>query len=80
VLTTDHSGIFDVFADGVNGYAVVPEDVGSLAAALERAVTGPDALATIAKANLETAKHCYRADIYAAKLVSIISKVHDART
>ena len=34
VVTTDHAGIFDVYAPGVNGEAVPPRDIASLTAAL----------------------------------------------
>jgi glycosyltransferase involved in cell wall biosynthesis len=80
VLTTDHSGIPDVFADGVNGYCVAKRSPDSLAAAIERALADPQRLREMALANLATARNEYRVERYAARLTRIIDSLHGVAT
>ena len=60
VITTDHSGIPDVFRDGVNGFQVAPRSVTDLRKAIERAAAEPGTLRRMAGTNLETARAHYR--------------------
>lgn len=75
VVTTDHSGVFDVFADGVNGLAVEKRSVSSLAAALEALLEKPDALRRMALENLHTAGRRYRAGEFNARLLRVLGEV-----
>lgn len=75
VITTDHSGIFDVFADGANGLAVTKQSVGSLRAAIERALAAPQELRRMGIANRETADRLYRASTHTERLISVLRQV-----
>ena len=60
VLTTDHSGIFDIFTPDKNGWEVQPRSAASIAQALEHAHTHFQALARMGCANAEQAKIEFR--------------------
>lgn len=72
VITTDHSGIFDTFADGINGLAVEKRSVASLQAALRAAAAEPARLAAMALLNHQTAHHRYTEDRYNQDLLRIV--------
>jgi glycosyltransferase involved in cell wall biosynthesis len=78
VITTDHSGIFDTFTDGVNGWAVAKRSVDSLRRTLQRAVASSAELHAIAQANLDMASREYRTSVYTDRLNRIVAGVHDA--
>lgn len=75
VITTNHSGIRDVFRPEVNGLEVAQRSVADLRAALERAVVQPERLRQMASHNLQTALIKYRASEYKAALARIVSSV-----
>ena len=75
VLTTDHSGIFDVFAPGQNGLAVDKEMPDSIQRALVQALADPTALRVMALRNLAEAQENYRADRYNSRLLHVINTV-----
>jgi glycosyltransferase involved in cell wall biosynthesis len=75
VVTTDHSGIFDTFTDGVNGIAVEKQSAPSLAAAFRRIIADPQALAPVAATNLAHAKARFTTDRYTKDLLAIIARV-----
>ncbi|MBK7250108.1 MAG: glycosyltransferase family 4 protein [Gammaproteobacteria bacterium] len=77
VITTDHSGIPDVFTDGVNGYEVEKRSAAALRRAIVRALTMPEDLHSMATANLRAAQLRFRTSIYARELVRIVSEVHE---
>ncbi|MBW7924911.1 MAG: glycosyltransferase family 4 protein [Burkholderiaceae bacterium] len=72
VITTDHSGIFDTFADGRNGIAVAKRSPASLQAALERILDRPQDLRTIALHNRRTASEQYTTARYNDLLLRIV--------
>jgi glycosyltransferase involved in cell wall biosynthesis len=72
VITTNHSGIGDVFVDGVNGYLVEKKSADSLRSALEKALRRPAELHAFAKANHAAALSKYRAERYTADLLNIL--------
>ena len=72
VITTDHSGIPDIFRDGTNGLQVTPRSAAALRAAIEKAVAAPDVLRRMAHTNLTTALATYRTSQYQQTLVRII--------
>ncbi|NMM05996.1 glycosyltransferase family 4 protein [Polaromonas sp.] len=72
VMTTDHSGILDVFANGQNGYCVEKRSPDSIRQAIERAVAEPAALCRMALNNRAEADGLYRTDRYNARLIQIL--------
>lgn len=72
VITTDHSGIFDTFADGVNGIAVEKRSVESLRSALARIAAAPSTLLPIALNNHRTALQQYTTKRYNDRLLGIV--------
>jgi len=75
VITTDHSGIRDVFRNEVNGFQVKKRSVADLRTAIERAVADPERLRRMATTNLKTALTSYRTAEYKYALVKIIESV-----
>jgi glycosyltransferase involved in cell wall biosynthesis len=75
VIATNHSGIGDVFSEGVNGYLVEKRSVDSLREAIERAVQNPSALLAFARKNHATAVRQYRPSRYTGDLLRILSAV-----
>ena len=74
VITTNHSGIRDVFRHEVNGLEVATRSVADLESAIERAVARPQFLHAVAKTNLETALQRHRTAEYGRTVVSIIER------
>lgn len=72
VITTDHSGIFDTFADGINGLAVEKRSVTSLQAALNSIVSEPARLAAMAQHNHQTALRQYTTARYNENLLKVV--------
>ena len=75
VITTDHSGIPDVFRDDVNGFQVAARSVSDLRMAIERAVAQPERLGQMGATNLQTALAHYRTSDYTKSLVQILDSV-----
>jgi glycosyltransferase involved in cell wall biosynthesis len=75
VITTDHSGIFDIFEPNVNGYAVEKRSAQALKEAIAIAAADSGRLRRMALANFETAVGRYRAVEYTAHVVGIIESV-----
>jgi len=77
VITTDHSGIFDIFVDGVNGFGVAKRSAAELRVAIEKAVAQPERLHAIARKNNEIAYQYYRTSRHTSELITIINKVQE---
>jgi len=75
VMTTDHSGIFDVFTPNVNGYVVEKQSAPSIAAAIDRAVNNPGESLACAMNNLEQANKFYRVKVYNDGLMNVVNSV-----
>lgn len=75
VITTDHSGIRDVFRDEVNGFEVKKRCAAHLQRAIERAAAAPVRLREMATTNLQAARAHYRTSDYRTALVGIIASV-----
>lgn len=75
VITTDHSGIFDVFTPGVNGYEVAKQSPASISDALRRALGEPERLASMGRANLLAAREHYRTVRFNEQLLHILESV-----
>lgn len=72
VLTTDHSGIFDVFTENRNGYCVEKRSADSIRNAINQAVNDPSALCKMALTNRREADELYRTDTFNARLLGIV--------
>lgn len=72
VITTDHSGIGDIFTDGVNGYQVEPRSSHSLTTAIQRAKANANQLHQIALENRRCAELNYRTGTYTSNLLRVI--------
>jgi glycosyltransferase involved in cell wall biosynthesis len=75
VVTTNHSGIKDVFKDGVNGFEVQKRSADSIKSVLEQIISSPERLLPMAITNKETAYDKYRTSIYQASLMGIIEGI-----
>ena len=79
VITTDHSGIPDVFRGDVNGFQVATRSVSDLRSAIERAAADPEVLHRMALTNLEIARTRYRTSQYqraVTKIIDAVAKAH----
>jgi glycosyltransferase involved in cell wall biosynthesis len=72
VVTTEHSGIPEVFQDGVNGFAVETRSPESIRRVFEQVAENPDALVEIALANRNVAYDRYRTATYLSALTGIL--------
>lgn len=72
VVTTQHSGVPDVFEDGVNGFGVDTKSAESVRRALERIALDPGRLVEIAVANRNVAHERYRTSVYQSALTSLL--------
>jgi glycosyltransferase involved in cell wall biosynthesis len=72
VITTDHSGILDVFSDAVNGYCVEKRSAASLAAAIRRVLENPASAASMASANLHAARERYRKTTFTTAMLRLL--------
>lgn len=72
VLTTDHSGIRDVFQDPANGFEVQKRSPASIAEALARIAGNRRALVSLAAGNRRVAGENYRSSIYQASLKTLM--------
>jgi glycosyltransferase involved in cell wall biosynthesis len=75
VVTTDHSGIFDIFTPGINGYAVDKRSVEDLRLVLRTILGRGEALADIALTNFHMAGVHHRAATYCANMLTVVSNV-----
>ncbi|MBU2949619.1 glycosyltransferase family 4 protein [Tamlana agarivorans] len=72
VLTTNHSGIPDIFKDEVNGFYVEKKNPGSIVSKIEMIANHPDNFLGIRKYNFSIALKNYRVDNFISNLVNII--------
>ena len=75
VVTTEHSGIPEVFTDGVNGVAVKIKSADSIRQALEQIARDPERLVEIALANRHVAQERYRTSAYQSALIGILEGI-----
>jgi len=75
VIATDHSGIGDIFRDGVNGLQVAKQSAPDLARAIGQALAAPGQLSRMAQTNLETAVARYKTSDYRQALTNIMAMV-----
>ena len=75
VITTGHSGINDVFTDGINGLQVSARSVESLRDAISTAIGAPARLHQMALNNLDAAEARHRTTGYNAALAGILDEV-----
>lgn len=75
VMTTDHSGIFDIFEPGVNGICVDKQSADSIGEAIRRTVEAPQPLRAMALTNRKEADRRYRTSLYAKNLMNVLREV-----
>ena len=75
VITTNHSGIPEVFSDSVNGFAVDKRSASSIKTVIEQIIKNGDGLLDVAITNRNTAYDKYRTSIYTSSLLKIITRV-----
>jgi glycosyltransferase involved in cell wall biosynthesis len=75
VVTTDHSGIFDTFTDGLNGYAVEKQSAASLKNTFEKIVDDPEVLRRFAHKNLEHARANFTLQRFLTDIRTVIHEV-----
>lgn len=80
VLTTDHSGIFDVFSPEVNGFVVEKQAPAAIAAALRHALTDRTTLRRIAHTNAVAARELYREQHYVARMRDALNRLSPIAT
>lgn len=76
VLTTDHSGIGDIFTDKVNGYRVEKKSSESIRSTIEYIVRHRNELLPIGTFNRKIAQEKYRTSIYNTSLMKIIGDLN----
>lgn len=74
VITTDHSGILDIFTNNVNGYEVTKQSVCDLTSIFCNIIKNSIPLREMAINNHEYASKCYRVSIYCSNLMNILNK------
>jgi glycosyltransferase involved in cell wall biosynthesis len=75
VLTTNHSGIFDTFEPGVNGFEVEVRNPESIAEVLMHVLDNPSTLHQFAQTNHQAAQKKYRSSMHIQSLEKIIVSV-----
>ncbi|WFL78713.1 glycosyltransferase family 4 protein [Altererythrobacter arenosus] len=77
VLTTDHSGIFDVFEPGRNGWEVEKGSSESIIDALSECLARRDKVAKTGASNAQLARSRFTVDRYNRELVSLVCELLD---
>jgi glycosyltransferase involved in cell wall biosynthesis len=72
VLTTDHSGIYDIFTPGINGLSVEKKSPQSIAASITTLATDPRQLRRYCVVNARTARREYRLEKHLQKLRAVL--------
>lgn len=73
VVTTNHSGIPDIFMDGINGFEVQKKSVNSIKLVIEKILSNPEQLMQIALSNSKIAFEKYRTSIFNTAVISVIN-------
>lgn len=72
VLTTDHSGIFDIFTPSENGWEVHPRSPSSIVAVLEALAAAPIDAAKLARRNRDEAESKYTRKVHLHALYTVL--------
>lgn len=72
VVTTDHSGIFDIFTPGKQGYEVGKRSVADLRAVLAMLIADPAPLRQMALGNFQMAQRDFRPARYCRNLLAVL--------
>ena len=73
VITTDHSGIPQIFKDKINGYQVEKKSANSIAEALEKILIEKDMLLTIGLNNRQEANSNYRKEVFVNRVLKVLN-------
>lgn len=80
VMTTNHSGIRDIFEDKINGFEIHKKSSGSIKNVIEQILNAPEQLLSLAMTNSQIADEKHRTSLYNASLIKIIENIaHDTR-
>ena len=77
VVTTDHSGIGDVFSHSVNGFIVEKKSSESIVLALRSVIDRFDVLGEVALNNNSTAQRQYTRTLFCERMISLLREVTD---
>lgn len=75
VVTTDHSGILDIFEDKVNGYQVAKQSVDELSRVLSNIVENPQELLAFSLRNRQIAERKFRVSIFNQTMSGLIKSM-----
>lgn len=75
VITTDHSGIFDTFSNGVNGYSVEKKSAAALRELFGQLANRKEEMRKIAHLNLDHAKANFTTERFLCDMRNIIGEV-----
>jgi glycosyltransferase involved in cell wall biosynthesis len=75
VITTNHSGIPDIFTDGINGIEVRIKSSGSIKSAIEKILSDPTHLKQIALSNRKIAYEKYRTSIFNKSVTKVFEEL-----
>jgi glycosyltransferase involved in cell wall biosynthesis len=75
VITTDHSGIGDIFSDGVNGYEVLPKSPESIVSRMRQLMREKSKIQDYALYNSALAKESFRSEQYVHRVSTIIENL-----
>ena len=75
VITTNHSGIPDVFSNGTNGFEVEKKSADSIRDVLQQIIDKPEQLLPLAISNRNVALEKYRTSVYTASLIRVFDSI-----
>ena len=75
ILSTAYQGIPDMLRDGCNGYFIPPSDPDTIASAIERTVSDPQAYSRMSLNSLRRFKEYFTAEKHLQRLLSVIAEV-----
>lgn len=75
VVTTDHSGIRDIFEPEVNGFEVATRSEGAIEEAIARALASPELLRAMAVRNRAVAGEKYRRALFTERMIRLFETI-----
>lgn len=75
VITTNHSGISEIFTDKINGFEVEKKSISSLKQAIEQIIQNNSNLVQTATSNLNLARNKYTSSIYKKLMIDVFNSV-----
>lgn len=75
VVTTDHSGIFDIFTPAVNGFEVGPRSATDIASALRYCLVSWEEMEAVARRNRDVAQARYTETVFTSRVAELLMQV-----